>query len=242
MNDNEKTLHIVPKILTIIVDRDKSDQLFNILYGKQIIFQYKCNAMGTATSNILKTFGLSGTKKIICVCIVPSFKSSQLLAIIAESMEIVKPGNGIAFLIPITSVGAAVSNSFDTLFADYIERLQEYMINSIEKSYSETQFELVLTVVNQGYSDAVMEAARSSGAKGGTIINARQTGIDEAVKFFGISLQSEKEIISIVIPKEQKKELMQAINKKCGLATDAKGITISIPLDDCVGITSTEAR
>ncbi len=242
MNGNEAVPHIVPKLLTIIVDRDNSDKLLNVLHGKQLLFQYKCNAMGTANSEILKTFGLSGTEKIICACIVPAYKSSQMLAIVAESMEIVKPGKGIAFVVPISSVGAFISNSCDKLFADYKEGWQDYMESTIEKNSHETHFELVLTVVNQGYSDIVMEAARASGARGGTIINARRTGIDEAIKFFGISLQSEKEIVSIVISKEQKKELMQSISKHCGMATDAKGIMISLPVEDCVGIAFEEVH
>ncbi len=242
MNSNETVPHIVPKLLVIIVDRDNSEKLLNILQGKQVLFQYKCNAMGTANSEILKAFGLSGTEKTICACLIPSFKSGQLLSIIAESMEIVKPGNGIAFVVPILSVGAIISNTFDKLFADFRERWQEHMEQAIEKSNHETHFVLVLAVVNQGYSDAVMEAARSSGARGGTIINARRTGIDDAGKFFGISLQSEKEIISIVIPKEHKKELMQAISKNCGMATEAKCIVISLPVEDCVGIAFEEAH
>lgn len=71
--------------------------------------------------------------------------------------------------------------------------------------------ELILTIINRGYADLVMDAAKNAGASGGTIVHARGTGIHEAEKFFGIIVQPEKEIVLILTEREKKNEIMTAI-------------------------------
>lgn len=99
------------------------------------------------------------------------------------------------------------------------------------------QFELVICVVNAGFSDDVMTAAKSKGARGGTVINARGTANKEAEEFFGITIQPEKELVMIIVPKEIKDDILQAVYKEVGLSTNGQGIAFSIPVDDVVGIT-----
>ena len=81
-----------------------------------------------------------------------------------------------------------------------------------------------------------MEAANSVGIRSGTIINARHSSVEDEVKFFGVTLQAEKEIVFIVVPTEQKTELMKVVCQKCGLHTEAHGIMVSMPVEDCAGL------
>ena len=53
--------------------------------------------------------------------------------------------------------------------------------------------ELIMAIMNEGYSDTVMDAARSAGAGGGTVLHAKGTGRARAEKFFGVSLADEKD-------------------------------------------------
>lgn len=101
----------------------------------------------------------------------------------------------------------------------------------------EQKYELILTILNRGFSDLVMDSARKSGATGGTILTARGTGAKEAEKLFGLSLSHEKEIILILTPKEKRNSIMTAICNSAGLNTQGKGITFSLPVDDVLGIT-----
>ncbi|MDR3363317.1 MAG: P-II family nitrogen regulator [Desulfovibrio sp.] len=71
--------------------------------------------------------------------------------------------------------------------------------------------ELISIIVNTGYADDVMAAARAAGAPGGTIINARGTGTEEDVKFFGLTIVPEKEFVMILTPKEKASEVLEAI-------------------------------
>ena len=63
-----------------------------------------------------------------------------------------------------------------------------------------TDYELIFVVANEGYSDKIMDAARSAGAGGGTVIKAKGTGAEYTEKFFGFSIASEKEIHLLVAP------------------------------------------
>lgn len=97
------------------------------------------------------------------------------------------------------------------------------------------EFELILTIVNRGFADEVMDAARDAGATGGTVLYARGTGTREAEKFFGITIQPEKEVVLILASKEQRNPIMQAVCKHVGLDSAGHGISLSLPVDEVVG-------
>lgn len=101
---------------------------------------------------------------------------------------------------------------------------------------NDKQFDLIITIVNRGFADDVVDAARSAGAEGGTIMYGRGTGVHEHVKFFGITIEPEKEVVLILILSEKKQAVMEAICNKAGLLTPGKGISFSMPVDDAVGI------
>lgn len=99
-------------------------------------------------------------------------------------------------------------------------------------------YDLIITIVNRGFSDLVMDAARSVGASGGTILHARGTGVHEVERFFGISIQPEKEFVLILAEHEARQQIMQAIAEQAGLNSHGKGIAFSVPVDDVVGTTA----
>lgn len=96
-------------------------------------------------------------------------------------------------------------------------------------------YDLIITIVNRDFADEVMEAARSKGARGGTIINARGTA-GEVEKQFNISIQPEKELVMIVASHDIKSAIMEEITLKAGLNTEGKGIIFSIPVESAAGL------
>ena len=96
------------------------------------------------------------------------------------------------------------------------------------------QKELIVCIVNNGFTDLVMGTAKRSGAKGGTTFHARGTGNPDIEKFFGISISPEKEVILIVVEKEIKDDVVSAIYKDAGLDTKGQGIVFTLPVDDFV--------
>ena len=102
---------------------------------------------------------------------------------------------------------------------------------------AEFEHEVIYCIVNSGFSDAVMDAAREFGAGGGTVINARGTAAPEAEKLFNITVQPEKEIVVIIVKSEQKDPILKNLYQKVGLKTPGYGIAFSMPVTDVVGIT-----
>ena len=96
------------------------------------------------------------------------------------------------------------------------------------------KFKLVMVIVNAGFSEDVMTAAREVNAKGGTIVNARGTAKTDAESAFNITIQPEKEIVFIVAAEKIVDELLKNIYKKVGLNTPGQGIAFTLPVDDFV--------
>lgn len=103
------------------------------------------------------------------------------------------------------------------------------------------QYEVVCAVVDSGFAEDVMEAARACGARGGTIVNARGVANEEAAAFFGISLHTEKELVLIVVPKTIKDDVLTAVYRELGMAKKAHGIAFSLPVTDIAGLVEQES-
>ena len=97
--------------------------------------------------------------------------------------------------------------------------------------------EAIFCIVNSGYSEMVMEAARKFGARGGTVINARGTAGKEAEKIFGITVQPENEIVMILVSASYKDKILHALYQEVGLESSGQGIAFSLPVDGVVGVT-----
>ncbi len=101
-------------------------------------------------------------------------------------------------------------------------------------------FEVIFAIVNEGYAEDVMDVARQQGARGGTILNARGVTREDAAAFFGITLNIEKEIVMMVVHKDIKDNILNAIYKEMGMAKKAQGIAFSLPVTDAAGLVKTD--
>ena len=104
------------------------------------------------------------------------------------------------------------------------------------------QYETIFYIVNSGYSDLVMDAARACGASGGTVIHARGTAHKEAEKLFDIVVHPEKEIVMILVDKSIKENILHALYKTVGLSTPGQGIAFSVPVEDVIGLKPVETK
>ena len=82
----------------------------------------------------------------------------------------------------------------------------------------------------------VKDVAREAGAGGGTVVHSRRIGNKEAMGFWGMSIQEEKEMLFIVTENDSKLEIMQAIGERCGMHSEAKGLVLSLPIDTVIGL------
>ncbi|MCL2676002.1 MAG: hypothetical protein FWE84_05435, partial [Firmicutes bacterium] len=89
----------------------------------------------------------------------------------------------------------------------------------------------IITIINQGCSKQVMDAARAAGATGGTVMNGLGTG-SQMEKLMGLNLGNEKEIVMIVAELNKTAEIIAAIKRDAGAGSKAQGITFSLPVGD----------
>lgn len=100
----------------------------------------------------------------------------------------------------------------------------------------DNEFVVILCIINNGFSETAMEAAKQFGARGGTVIHGRGTASKEAEKFFNISIQPEKEIVMILTKKEIKDNILKSLYNSVGTNSPAQGIAFALPVEDVVGI------
>ena len=96
--------------------------------------------------------------------------------------------------------------------------------------------EVIFAIVNSGYAEEAMTIARELGARGGTILNARGVANEEAAAFFGITLHSEKDILMMVVEKDIRDNVLNAIYKEMGMGKKAQGIAFTLPVSNIAGL------
>ncbi len=216
--------------MIIITKREYEEAYHEFFKENEISTVLSDLCRGTAQKKTLDYLGIEKTEKIMFHAISDCEHRDRILKSLVTQMEIEVPGNGIAFTIPLESIGG--------------ESCMKYMaegqkIGNIEGEKMENlKYSLIIVVADKGSSDTVMEAARSANAKGGTVVQAKGTGENVKERFFGISIATEKEMIYVLAKKQDKEEIMNAIMEKAGMDTDAHAVVFSIPVDRIAGLRS----
>ena len=96
--------------------------------------------------------------------------------------------------------------------------------------------ELIIAIVDSGFAESVMDAARAEGVRGGTITHCRGTSNEAMAKKYGVYVTPDKEMILILVTNQIKDRVLSAIYKAAGLATDGKGIAFCLPVEDVAGL------
>ena len=194
-----------------------------LLQRNRIKYNILLYGTGTASSSVLEYFGLNEIKRDVVLSILPYNLSKYMLKQIDQKLKMDEPGNGIAFTLPISS---STKNMKDA-YKDY----------DVEDTYmEESNKHLIITIASEGYAEEVMNAAKKAGATGGTTLNGRGLETDKIVKFLGISIEPEKDIVLILADENIKNKIMDSILESCGLKTLGKGICFSLPVSHVVGL------
>ena len=102
--------------------------------------------------------------------------------------------------------------------------------------------EVIFAIVNSGYAEDAMEVAREQGVRGGTILNARGVAREAEAAFFGITIHAEKEILMMVVEKEIRDNVLNALYKQMGMGKKAQGIVFSLPVSEAAGLVKPPAE
>lgn len=212
-----------------ITKRADSDEFTDFFRANEVSVIYSTPCKGTAREKTLALFGIEQSLKTVHYCVITENKKNDLIKNLTKDMAIDLPDRGIAVSVPLTSIGGRYALS---AFAAGQENDE---VREVVKMHQK-EMELIVVICEKGHTDDVMDAARSAGAGGGTVIHAKGTGSKYTDKFFGVSIADEKEMIYIVSPSEKKKEIMRAIMEQAGPATKSHAITFSLPVSDTAGL------
>ena len=215
-------------MMVTITDRKQSPRFLDFYQKNQVETGTVTLGKGTANNEILDYLGLEDAEKAVLIHVVTDSVWKKLKKGLERELQIDIPGTGIAFLVPLCSIGGKRELLFLTENQNF-EKGEETELKG-------TNHELIVVIANQGYNEMVMDAAREAGAAGGTLIHAKGVGMKRAEKFLGVSLASEKELILIVTKTDQKREIMRAIMKEAGMDSEAKSIVFSLPVTSTAGL------
>lgn len=209
-----------------IAMRNESEQIREIMSDNRVSMVLARFGNGTATNEILDYLGMENKEKCIIYSTMTYQKSKLVLRDLSSLNVPEKKHKIISFTVPISSVGGQTS----------LEKLVGINKEEDEMMESSKENEVIVAIANRGYTDLVMDAARAAGAKGGTVVHARGTGIEQSEKFFGVTIGAEKEMVYIVTNKQDKQAIMKEIMNKAGSNTKAETIIFSLPIVDVIGI------
>ncbi len=151
---------------------------------------------------------------------------------IVTDCKINEPGKGLGMVIDLKHVGG-ICHLLNVPIENNTVREEERNIPMPEQTI---HYELIVTIINKGDSDKVVEASKKAGAEGGTILTGRGTGIHEQAKFFNILIEPEKEIVLTLIDREKTDDVLTMIMKEAHLDEPGKGIAFVLDVERTVGI------
>ena len=213
-----------------ILDRSKGRAMAELYEGAGVTVVMTTLGSGTATTEHLSLYGLDATEKAVISGVAGPEATRQLLRAAKRKLFIDIPGNGIMLAVPIKSVGGGRTLAY----------LTDNKTPGGAAPEMTFEHELIIVILNEGYSDFVMDAARSAGAAGGTVLHAKGTGAVKSEKFFGVSLADEKDMIYIVSRSTEKAAIMRAINSQAGPDSRAGAICFSLPISAVAGLRALE--
>jgi len=208
-----------------ICDPRALDTLTELCTELELPLSVVVHAHGTAVRSMLDILGIESNEKRVVLTIATQEKTRRLIDEQKRRLFIGVPGHGIVVSVPIKSIGGGKTVAF---LGDNPQSVKY----TPELNYS---YELIVAIANEGRTDMVMNAARSAGAAGGTVLHGKGTGSDKAEKFYSVSIAQEKEVILIVAKAEQKAGIMRAILEKAGPNTEAGTIVFSLPTSEVAG-------
>ena len=156
-------------LMVTITDRRSTDAFLQLYQQRGVDVNLRTVGSGTAVRETLATLGLEKTEKAVLLAVVTEDTWKAVRTDLRRKMRIDVPGTGIAFTVPLSSIGGRRALMFLTQHQPLT--LKE------ESTLKDTRYELLLVIANQGHTGTIMDTARAAGAGGGTVIHAKGTGM-----------------------------------------------------------------
>ena len=217
-----------PKLLVSIVERGKGKSIINLYNKEGVNYHYQTIGHGTATSEIMDILGLGSTEKDVVLTFASQAPAAALLHDLDNDLRGGVGTSGIVFSLPLSAL-----NGMSAALIDF--KAEEWKHgNGGTTMEPTTENTLILAVCRRGHTDAVMATAKAHGARGGTVIKGRLSGSEDLEQAYGLDLNPEREVVAIVVPRDKRGPIMDAVNAAHGLRQEAQTILCALPIDHIV--------
>jgi nitrogen regulatory protein PII len=179
-----------------------------------------CIGRGAMSSRLLEFLDLNDSRKEVVILIGEAEIIRDAMEAVSREMHFNRPNHGIAFSISLTHF---LGN-------------KHYEYNDGGETRSMSDYEAIFTIVDKGLAEDVMDAAQKGGARGGTIINARGSGLHEASVLFAMPIEPEKEMVLILSKQKNTADITSAIRKALHIDEPNKGIVFTMGVNQAIGL------
>lgn len=214
-------------LIITVVERGKGATAIKLFTRNQVYLHSQCPGRGTATSEIMDILGLGTTEKDVIISYATSAAARRLLSMLDNEMRGAVTSGGITFSLPLTGLSNLVLSTIA-----YKTDLKKGDYNMSNEHKDENS--LILITCNQGASGDVMETAKKAGARGGTVLRAWLSGVEELERSYGLTLTPEKEILIIIVPNDIRNAVMESVNAEHGLRSRSEAVVCSLGIDQFV--------
>ena len=216
------------KLLVSIVERGHGVAMQRLYRKYQLFLHLQCAGRGTATSEIMDILGLGSTEKDVVLSFASQAPAAALLHDLDNDLRGGVDTSGIVFSLPLSAL-----NGMSAALIDF--KAEEWKHgNGGTTMEPTTENTLILAVCRRGHTDAVMATAKAHGARGGTVIKGRLSGSEDLEQAYGLNLTPEREVVAIVVPRDKRGPIMDAVNTAHGLRQEAQTILCALPIDHIV--------
>ncbi|RRD96134.1 P-II family nitrogen regulator [Clostridiales bacterium COT073_COT-073] len=175
---------------------------------------------GTVQNRILNFFSLYDERKEIVMLGTDRKTAQSALAKLNQDFRFEKPNKGIVFT---------------TLMCEIIGSSHQQREETIEEGENK-MYQLITTIVNRGKAEDVIDAAKAAGSKGGTIINARGSGVHETMKLFNMDIEPEKEMVLVLSKADVTDKIIASIREKLEIDKPGNGVIFLQNVHQAYGI------
>jgi len=215
-------------LVLFIVDWAVFNLVFSAFEEKNVIFHYINRGRGTATSETLDLLGIGASDKAVIACLEQPAKIPALVKEVRKKLASQGQSRGIAFTMRLSAINSPLLRAFG--------QPEPATDDNKESTGRASNHFLIYSVINRGYAEEFMDTAREAGARGGTVLSARYQASGGAVKFFGISVQEEREVILMLTGADKKETILQSVSSAHGLDSKTQGLIFSLPVDKVMSL------
>ncbi|MCK9474853.1 MAG: P-II family nitrogen regulator [Candidatus Muirbacterium halophilum] len=215
------------EMIVIIVNFGKGSEIIQIAKKSGISGGTILLGKGTVKNKLLEWLDLNEVRKEIVLMIAPFDTVDVAMEQIQKKFNFGKSYSGIAFTIPVTGFFGSASQ-------------EDISINKTQREEKPVMFNSIFIIVDKGKGNAVMEIATKSGARGGTVINARGSGVNDTSMLFSFPIEPEKDIVLILAGKIVTENIVNEIRKGLEIDEPGKGIIFIQDVNKVYGVNKVE--